>query len=218
MIRYGYGWILAAMSVLVPGAPAYSQDGQEFQLEEIVVTARKREENLQEVPVAISVFTGDVLLERGILSTRDLYANTPGLRHGLRSKRRHTGHSRRRLPGNRHIQAKGDDIPGRYADPGPAGHGAVSRCPAGRSAARSSERGFRPLDFWRGDQLHHRGSRRRIGSECRSRCRQQQPAEFQRPGVRPPGGECGGPDRRAEQSTRWREPLVYRRGGLHPWR
>ena len=81
MIRYSLGSALAASLLLIPAAPAQSQEGTEFQLEEIVVTARKREENLQEVPVAISVFTGDVLLERGILSTRDLYANTPGLNY-----------------------------------------------------------------------------------------------------------------------------------------
>ena len=81
MIRYLFCCILVAGISLVSGAPAQSQEGQQFQLEEIVVTARKREENLQEVPVAISVFTGDVLLERGILSTRDLYANTPGLNY-----------------------------------------------------------------------------------------------------------------------------------------
>ena len=81
MIRCLIGCFLTAIILLIPDAPAYSQDGQEFQLEEIVVTARKREENLQEVPVAISVFTGDVLLQRGILSTRDLYANTPGLNY-----------------------------------------------------------------------------------------------------------------------------------------
>ncbi|MEZ5571879.1 MAG: TonB-dependent receptor [Halioglobus sp.] len=35
-------------------------------LEEVVVTARKREESLQETPVAVSAFTGDTLTELGI--------------------------------------------------------------------------------------------------------------------------------------------------------
>ena len=81
MIRYLFCCILVAGISLVSGAPAQSQDGLEFQLEEIVVTARKREENLQEVPVAISVFTGEGLRQAGILSTRDLYAYTPGLNY-----------------------------------------------------------------------------------------------------------------------------------------
>lgn len=81
MIRYGFSGMLAAIISVVPGTPAHSQDGLEFQLEEIVVTARKREENLQEVPVAISVYTGEGLRQAGILSTRDLYAFTPGLNY-----------------------------------------------------------------------------------------------------------------------------------------
>lgn len=81
MIRYGFGSVLGAMVILVPGTPAHSQEGLEFQLEEIVVTARKREETLQEVPVSITVFTGEALKQAGILTTRDLYANTPGLNY-----------------------------------------------------------------------------------------------------------------------------------------
>ncbi len=50
-------------------------------LDEIVVTARKREENLQDVPVAVSVFGGDALQQAGVLSARDLYAVTPGLNY-----------------------------------------------------------------------------------------------------------------------------------------
>ena len=39
MIRYSRGCILAAIALLVPVAPAVSQEGAEFLLEEIVVTA-----------------------------------------------------------------------------------------------------------------------------------------------------------------------------------
>ena len=48
-------------------------------LEEIVVTARKREENLQEIPVSISVVGGDLIQEAGIIDPRDLFELTPGL-------------------------------------------------------------------------------------------------------------------------------------------
>lgn len=51
------------------------------QFEEITVTARKREESLQEVPVAISVFTESALEDAGISTARDLFANTPGLNY-----------------------------------------------------------------------------------------------------------------------------------------
>lgn len=49
-------------------------------LEEIVVTAQKREQNLQDVPVAITAFTGDQLKEAVIKDVFDLQTNTPGLR------------------------------------------------------------------------------------------------------------------------------------------
>jgi len=51
-----------------------------FELEEIVVTAQKREQNLQDVPVAVSAFTGDQLKEAAINDIFDLQTNTPGLR------------------------------------------------------------------------------------------------------------------------------------------
>ena len=59
-------------------APAPAQD-LGAALEEIVVTARKREENLQDVPVSISVLTGDLIQEAGILNQYDLYELTPGI-------------------------------------------------------------------------------------------------------------------------------------------
>jgi len=46
---------------------------------DIVVTARKREESLQDVPVAISAITGDTLESRGIASVREAALLTPGL-------------------------------------------------------------------------------------------------------------------------------------------
>lgn len=48
-------------------------------LEEIVVTARKRSESLQETPISVTAFTSEALAERGIESTRDLGAYTPNL-------------------------------------------------------------------------------------------------------------------------------------------
>ncbi|MDE0952935.1 MAG: hypothetical protein OSA45_16900, partial [Halioglobus sp.] len=41
-------------------------------LEEVVVTARKREESLQETPVAVSAFTGQSLEELGLTNISDL--------------------------------------------------------------------------------------------------------------------------------------------------
>jgi iron complex outermembrane receptor protein len=46
---------------------------------EIVVTARKREERLQDVPLAITAFTADQMRERQVRDVSDIAALTPGL-------------------------------------------------------------------------------------------------------------------------------------------
>ena len=48
-------------------------------LDEIIVTAQKRDENLQSVPVAVNVFSSQTILEAGINNTHDLAALTPSL-------------------------------------------------------------------------------------------------------------------------------------------
>ncbi|WP_321396110.1 TonB-dependent receptor [Emcibacter sp.] len=59
-------------------ASAQSEESA-FVLEEITVTARKVEENLQETPIAISAFTGEGLERRQIFRTDDLDNVTPNL-------------------------------------------------------------------------------------------------------------------------------------------
>jgi iron complex outermembrane recepter protein len=49
------------------------------EIEEILVTAQKRTESAQEVPIAISTFSGERLENNGITSTDDLGFMTPGL-------------------------------------------------------------------------------------------------------------------------------------------
>ncbi|WP_379554248.1 TonB-dependent receptor [Qipengyuania sp. DGS5-3] len=44
----------------------------------IVVTARKKEENIQSVPVAVSVFTSEDIFENGIQNIEDISRRTPG--------------------------------------------------------------------------------------------------------------------------------------------
>ncbi|MBB5281695.1 TonB-dependent receptor [Pacificimonas flava] len=44
----------------------------------IVVTAQKREQNLQDVPISISVVDGDVLQDQGAVSLADYAGNVPG--------------------------------------------------------------------------------------------------------------------------------------------
>lgn len=48
-------------------------------LEEVIVTAQKREQSLQDVPISVSAFSGAALQESGIKDVFDLQSNTPGL-------------------------------------------------------------------------------------------------------------------------------------------
>lgn len=61
-------------------APAVAQNMDSVSNNDvIVVTARKREENIQEVPVSVTAFTGDQLLEQAVSNFEELALRTPGL-------------------------------------------------------------------------------------------------------------------------------------------
>lgn len=47
-------------------------------LEEIIVTAQKREERLQDVPVPVTVISGDVLVDRNQMRIEDYFTSVPG--------------------------------------------------------------------------------------------------------------------------------------------
>ncbi len=51
-------------------------------LEEVIVTAEKRSESMQDIPIAISAFTGDMLENSGALSVKDLQKISPSLQFG----------------------------------------------------------------------------------------------------------------------------------------
>ncbi len=70
--RLGLAVVGAGLGILPVAAIA-------AELEEITVTAEKRGENLQAVPISITAFSGAGLQARGILSTVDLAQFTPGL-------------------------------------------------------------------------------------------------------------------------------------------
>ncbi|TRY29904.1 TonB-dependent receptor [Aliiglaciecola sp. M165] len=74
--------LLVALSLGLSGANALAQEQTEEQvsgLETITVTAQKRAQNLQEVPVAVTAFTGDEMAEAVIKDLYDLQTNVPGL-------------------------------------------------------------------------------------------------------------------------------------------
>ncbi|MCX2980269.1 TonB-dependent receptor [Halieaceae bacterium IMCC14734] len=64
---------LACMSVITVQAQM---------LEEVIVTAQKREQNLQDVPVAVSAFNNEMLEQTGVRDMFELQANAPSLRVG----------------------------------------------------------------------------------------------------------------------------------------
>ena len=78
---------LAIGCVLVsPAAPAFSQEtaggepsARTTQLDAITVTARKREETLQDVPVAVTAFTAEALDKMGVEDIGDLDTQVPNL-------------------------------------------------------------------------------------------------------------------------------------------
>jgi|CXWL01.1.fsa_nt_gi iron complex outermembrane receptor protein len=98
--RPGFGHVLLlalAGWLFVGGLPASAQTGQDPApvataaaeeadeapvaggQEEIVVTARKREENVQDVPVAVSVLTGAAMEDKGASDITELQAEVPNL-------------------------------------------------------------------------------------------------------------------------------------------
>src|SRR5262245_50992467 len=66
--------LLNASPVLAQAAPAESGGGG---LEEVVVTARYREENLQQTPIAITAITAEEIQSRGFTSTADIAYTVP---------------------------------------------------------------------------------------------------------------------------------------------
>ena len=73
--------VLGATSVLAmtEGLAQSSTGAEAGGLEEVIVTAQRRAETLQSVPLAVSVFTGEALREQGLLDLKSLSERTPGL-------------------------------------------------------------------------------------------------------------------------------------------
>jgi len=64
-----------------PASPASQQNTIQTEgIAEIVVTAQRRVQNLQDVPVAVTAVAGELLLERGVANLTDLPNLSPGLR------------------------------------------------------------------------------------------------------------------------------------------
>lgn len=79
----GFGTL--ALSLILAAPASFAQEAepdataslQAANREEITVTARRREESLQDVPISITAFDSDTLRDKNILNAYDVAANTP---------------------------------------------------------------------------------------------------------------------------------------------
>jgi iron complex outermembrane receptor protein len=71
--------VIAAACALA--APAWAQEppAEDNAVEGIIVTAQKREENLQDVPIVVNVVSAQALQDAGVRDVKDLQVLTPGL-------------------------------------------------------------------------------------------------------------------------------------------
>jgi len=66
--------VSAAVMVSAISSPAWSQS-----LEEVIVTATKRSESVQDIPLAITALSGDFVSKRNLNDVKDLVVFTPGV-------------------------------------------------------------------------------------------------------------------------------------------
>lgn len=71
---------LIGAGLLISTGPVVAQgSGDSLQIEEVVVTARKREENLQETPISITAITADTIADAHLTDLSSIEAMTPNL-------------------------------------------------------------------------------------------------------------------------------------------
>lgn len=72
-------WILLLCGAIVLVMPSGHVIADATVLEEITVTARKREESLQDTPISVSAFTGEMLEQQGITRLDGVAASSPNV-------------------------------------------------------------------------------------------------------------------------------------------
>jgi iron complex outermembrane receptor protein len=70
--------VVALAAIAFPGFPEVSS-AQEHLLEEVIVTARRREESMQETPVAVTALSATALRDAGVRNLRDLNSVAPNI-------------------------------------------------------------------------------------------------------------------------------------------
>ncbi|MGI9270260.1 MAG: TonB-dependent receptor [Woeseiaceae bacterium] len=69
-----------ASAIAAPAAFAQQSSDQGFVMEEILVTATKRVQSVQDVPISITAVTGDKLRELNVVNVLDLQKTVPGMK------------------------------------------------------------------------------------------------------------------------------------------
>lgn len=71
--------LIVGVSTLAFAQAGHAQEAPNGTLEEIVVTAQKREQNLQQVPVSVTALSADAIANKGITQFENLAQAAPGL-------------------------------------------------------------------------------------------------------------------------------------------
>lgn len=80
-LRFAVSGVLAIAAGSAWAQSTPTADGSP-QLEEVIVTARKYQENIQETPVSVTAFNSATLERLGMTSMTDIALRTPGLAYG----------------------------------------------------------------------------------------------------------------------------------------
>ncbi|MBU1375036.1 MAG: TonB-dependent receptor [Alphaproteobacteria bacterium] len=83
-----YVLLLGAAMAAMASAPALAQEGNE--VETVVVTAQKRAENIQDVPMAVSAISGDQIEKRGVTNITELSKFLPSVQITQSNNNRNT--------------------------------------------------------------------------------------------------------------------------------
>src|SRR6266436_6175444 len=79
-LRQGVALVLAISSAIVTGSSwAQQQAANPPVLTEIIVTAQKREQNIQDVPISVIALSAQQLKDAGVTDIKDMQVLTPGL-------------------------------------------------------------------------------------------------------------------------------------------
>ena len=76
--RFVYALILVLGATFLPSIQAADEE-ESSAIEEVIVTARRTEESLQDVPIAVTAFNEEGIQARQIIQTSDIQMNVPNV-------------------------------------------------------------------------------------------------------------------------------------------